>query len=77
MTDVHIDNIDDFLRLRPIAPKMSLMDKRRELLGKLTKLQSSNTKNMRSYAIRVEQLMNTIKVIENEIMSTMQQTNRG
>ena len=66
--EVNIDNIDDFMRMKPIKPSMSNIDKRRDVLSKIIKIQSK--KNMLAKDItRLEKLQLELNEIEKQILS--------
>lgn len=68
--DSKIESYEEFIRLKPIKPIMSLMEERSDLLDKLIRLQSRNynSKPLRNYAILVEKLQARIRKIEEIIL---------
>lgn len=44
----NIRDFKEFNRLRPIQPKKTLMDRRRMLIDKITRLQKTNPKGLKS-----------------------------
>ena len=65
--DVEIDNIEDFIRLRPIKPTRSLMDTRRELLAKLHTLTNKEVYKTKDIN-KLMYLSNEIRNIEDKIL---------
>lgn len=65
--DYPITDMEEFMILKPITPKKTLMDKRRECLDKIIKLQSRENRLSKD-TIRLEKLQDELRELEEKII---------